>query len=64
MWHLGKKTTLGRLKEIQKAEQEKNSVLSDKKKSKIAEILEQVDPITPVKVSIFSSVRNNLDRET
>ena len=64
VWHLGKKTTLGRLKEIQKAEQEKNSVLADKKKSKIAEILEQVDPITPVKVSIFSSVRDNLDRET
>ena len=26
--------------------------------------MEQVDPITPVKVSIFSSVRDNLDRET
>ena len=65
VWHLGKKTTLGRLKEIQKAEQEKNNVLSsDKKKSKIAEMLEQVDPITPVKISIFSSVRDNLDRET
>ena len=64
MWHLGKKTTLGRLKEIQKAEREKNNVLSDKKKSKFAEMLEQVDPITPVKISIFSSVRDNLDRET
>lgn len=64
VWHLGKKTTLGRLKEIQKAEQEKNAALSDKKKSKIAEILEQVDPITPVKISVYSSVRDNLDRET
>ena len=64
VWHLGKKTTLGRLKEIQKAEQEKNAAMPDKKKSKIAEILEQVDPITPVKISVYSSVRDNLDRET
>ena len=56
MWHLGKKTTLGRLK--------RDICTIGQKKSKFAEILEQVDPITPVKVSIFSSVRDNLDRET
>jgi len=64
VWHLGKQIRLGELKALKKAEEEAKSLVKKKNKSVIMETLEEINPVTMVKVSAYSTMRDNLDRDT
>ena len=64
VWHVGKQIRLGDLKALKKKEAEENQLLQTKKKSVIMETLEEINPITSTKVAVYSTMRDNLDRET